>query len=157
MAVTDSDKLAARIESFMAAFGQAGLRITAQRIEIFRALARSVAHPDAETVFRWVRVRMPTISRDTVYRTLGLLERASAAWRVATVKGRTRYDANTQPHHHFICSRCGCVRDIPSRYLGRLRLPRNLPGLGSITWMHVQATGVCSHCKAGKPKKPARH
>ena len=48
----------------------AGVRVTHQRLEIFREVASSTAHPDAETVFRGVRDRLPTVSLDTVYRTL---------------------------------------------------------------------------------------
>jgi len=39
-------------------------------MEIFREVAQAGDHPDAEKVFQGVRERMPTVSLDTVYRTL---------------------------------------------------------------------------------------
>jgi Fur family transcriptional regulator, peroxide stress response regulator len=50
-----------------------GVRLTDQRLEIFREVAASLDHPDAEAVFRAVQPRVPTVSLDTVYRTLWLL------------------------------------------------------------------------------------
>jgi Fur family peroxide stress response transcriptional regulator len=63
-----------RVQRFLEECRRSGLRITHQRTEVFRELARSAAHPDAETLYLWVRRRVPTISRDTVYRTLVALE-----------------------------------------------------------------------------------
>ena len=48
----------------------AGLRLTHQRLEIFRVVAGDKTHPDVETVCEAVRVRVPTISLETVYRAL---------------------------------------------------------------------------------------
>ena len=52
----------------------AGIKATHQRQEIYVELAHTEEHPDAETVFRRVRLRIPTISFDTVYRNLRTLE-----------------------------------------------------------------------------------
>jgi len=67
-------ELAERLERFKAAARRAGIRLTHQRLEIFREVAATEEHPDAETVFRGIRKRVPTVSLDTVYRTLWLLE-----------------------------------------------------------------------------------
>ena len=65
------------VEARMAAFREAcllkRLRLTHQRIEVFRALASSEEHPDVESIHRVVRKRIPTISPDTIYRNLKLL------------------------------------------------------------------------------------
>ncbi|MDA8177928.1 MAG: transcriptional repressor, partial [Deltaproteobacteria bacterium] len=63
-----------RLERFQAACRRAGVKLTHQRLEIFREIAGSTKHPDAETVYRGVRARVPTVSLDTVYRTLWLLD-----------------------------------------------------------------------------------
>jgi Fur family peroxide stress response transcriptional regulator len=51
-----------------------GLKVTHQRMEVFRELASTEDHPDAETIYQSVSRRVPAISRDTVYRTLATLE-----------------------------------------------------------------------------------
>ena len=62
-----------RLESLSAAVKKAGIKLTAQRLEIFKELAGTDQHPDAEAVFKGVKKRMPTVSLDTVYRTLWML------------------------------------------------------------------------------------
>ena len=44
---------------------RAGMKVTHQRTEIFREVAGSDEHPDAETVYQRVRKRVTGISRDT--------------------------------------------------------------------------------------------
>ena len=41
-----------------------GLKLTHQRVEVFRELAGAEDHPDAETVYQDVSHRVPSISRD---------------------------------------------------------------------------------------------
>ena len=49
------------------------MKLTHQRMEIFREVARTADHPDAQTVYERVRKRVPAVSLDTVYRNLWLL------------------------------------------------------------------------------------
>ena len=95
------------IERRMARFEQvcrnAGIRLTHQRMEIFREVARTGDHPDAESVYQGVRDRMPTISLDTVYRTLWLLNDLGLITTLGPPRGGTRFDANLTAHHHFVC------------------------------------------------------
>ncbi len=72
------DEVARRVEQLSQGLREAGLRLTHQRLEIVRVIAADETHPDVETVYRAVRERVPTISLDTVYRTLATLtERGS--------------------------------------------------------------------------------
>ena len=122
-----------------------GLRMTHQRMEIFREVAQTDEHPDAETIFKRVRERMPTISHDTVYRTLASLEEMKLVCRVDPIGGRARYDANRNTHHHFICSQCGRIADV---YLNQeIPLPEGIENLGSAESLHLQIRGVCLNCK----------
>lgn len=60
---------------FKDVYRRAGLRLTPQRLEIFRELAESTDHPSVEELHRRLVVKFPTLSLDTVYRTLGTLAR----------------------------------------------------------------------------------
>lgn len=123
----------------------AGLRMTHQRMEIFREVARTDEHPDADTIFKRVRERLPTVSNDTIYRTLASLEEMGLVSRVDPVCGRARYDANCDVHHHFICTQCGCITDV---YLKQeLPLPEGIENLGHAESLHLQVRGVCHNCK----------
>ncbi|MDZ8118309.1 Fur family transcriptional regulator [Pontiella agarivorans] len=123
-----------------------GLRMTHQRMEIFREVAASGEHPDADTIFKRVRKRLPTISPDTVYRTLASLEETGLISRVNPVCGRARFDANTDEHHHYICTKCGKITDI---YLSTPpALPEGIENLGEVESLHLQVHGVCHNCKS---------
>lgn len=123
-----------------------GLKATHQRTEIFRELLTSEEHPDAEAVYQNVRQRVPAISRDTVYRTLATLEDHGLIRKVEALSGSTRFDANTERHHHFICTVCGAIKDFRSQALNDLPIPNSVKSLGTIESAQVQVRGVCSAC-----------
>jgi len=129
---------------------EAGVRLTHQRLEIFREVARADDHPDAETVYRRVRERMPTVSLDTVYRTLWLLNEHDLIRTLGPSRERTRFDANLHRHHHFVCVRCGATRDFTSRELDDLELPSSATALGRIETTRVEVRGVCRECAGEK-------
>jgi Fur family peroxide stress response transcriptional regulator len=135
-----------RISAFTRICRQSGIRATHQRREVFREVAGTDEHPDAETIYKRVRERMPTVSLDTVYRTLSLLEEKGLLKRLELFSGRTRFDANTQPHHHFICTECGLVRDFTSEEMDALAWPNEVGSWGDVRSVNVQLRGICSGC-----------
>src|SRR3990172_5326188 len=99
-----------RFEHLKAVAKEAGLKLTHQRLEIFRELEATEEHPDVAAVFRAVQERMPTVSVDTVYRTLWLLHDLGLVTTLGPQRDGVRFDANIDPHHHYVCVRCGLVR-----------------------------------------------
>ena len=141
-----------RLERFQEECRSAGMRLTHQRLEIFREVARTSDHPDAETVYKRVRKRMPTVSLDTVYRTLWLLDDQGFIKTLGPSRARTRFDANLTRHHHFVCVRCGFTRDFYSKELDDLKLPKSAKAFGQIETTLIEVRGVCQEC-TGKPTK----
>jgi Fur family peroxide stress response transcriptional regulator len=135
-----------RLARFKAAASGAGLKLTHQRLEIFREVASSLAHPDAETVFRAVRRRMPTVSLDTVYRTLATLSDLGLVTALSPRRDGVRFDANLDRHHHFVCVRCGLTRDFESAELNSLRVPAVAEGFGEVIAARVEVRGLCERC-----------
>jgi Fur family peroxide stress response transcriptional regulator len=125
-----------------------GAKLTHQRMEIFREVAQSEDHPDAETVFQGVRQRMPTVSMDTVYRTLWWLKDLGLITMLGPPRERARFDANLNRHHHFVCTRCGLARDFYSNELDRLELPDSVLSIGHAEKTQVEVKGLCHHCAA---------
>ena len=136
-----------RVSLFAQAAREAGLRLTHQRLEVAREIAGSDMHPNVETIYCGVRERVPTISLDTVYRTLGALERLGLINRVDVMAGPARYDAELEHHHHFICARCGLIRDLPSTSYEGLEVPEAASNLGEIESITVQLRGLCRECQ----------
>lgn len=55
----------------------------------------------------------PDVSATTVHRaTARLASRGDISTAPAETNGAMRYDANTTPHDHFLCSHCGLLRDV---------------------------------------------
>jgi Fur family peroxide stress response transcriptional regulator len=145
-------ELQRRMKQFAETCRLKGLKATHQRRELFQELAGSEEHPDAETVFQRVRRRVPAISRDTVYRTLSTLEDQGLIRRAEILVGPGRYDANTDRHHHFVCTVCGLVKDFYGEALDGLPIPDSVKSLGRIEFAQVQVRGVCSPCAARRAK-----
>jgi Fur family peroxide stress response transcriptional regulator len=124
----------------------AGVRLTHQRLEIFREVAQTGDHPDAGTVCNRVRERIPTVSLDTVYRTLWLLNDHGLITAFGSSRERTRFDANLCRHHHFVCVRCGLMRDFHSEELDDLELPSSARAFGRVKSALVEIRGVCREC-----------
>lgn len=141
-----------RVQAFVQTCRQRGMKITHQRMEIFHELAASTAHPDAEAVFQAVSKRVPSISRDTVYRTLSTLEAEGLVRKVQPLVESARYDANLDRHHHFTCTVCGLVSDFYSEALDNLPIPKSVEALGQIDSAQVEVRGICSACTRRKEK-----
>ena len=135
-----------RIKLFETVCRGEGIKLTHQRIEIFREVAQTGDHPDAEQVFQRVRDRIPTVSLDTVYRTLWLLKDLGLVVALGSSRERTRFDANLNSHHHFVCGQCGLTRDFYSNDLDNIKLPDLVGSFGKIEATHVEVRGVCREC-----------
>ena len=68
---------------------KAGLRMTNQRVSIATTLDESLDHPDADEIYRRAHEVDPTISIATVYRTLGIFEKAGLIQKVTVGDGRS--------------------------------------------------------------------
>lgn len=136
-----------RLSECAEACRRTGIKATHQRTEILRELAGTDEHPDAETIYTRVRERVPAISLDTVYRTLKLFEEKGVIARIGAARDRARFDANTARHHHFVCTRCGLMRDFYDDTLDRLRLSPDVPEVACVNSVHVELRGLCRACR----------
>jgi Fur family peroxide stress response transcriptional regulator len=137
-----------RLNALAEACRKAGARVTHQRREVLRAVVETDSHPDAHTVLNRVRERMPTISLDTVYRTLSFLEERDLVNRLHASGERARFDGNNRSHHHFICRACGRIVDFEDEALDATALPHQVAELGSPTSRQLQVFGICRECIA---------
>jgi Fur family peroxide stress response transcriptional regulator len=141
------EELQRRLDHFRDVCRRAGMKLTHQRMEIFREVARTADHPDAQTVYERVRERVPAMSLDTVYRNLWLLNDLGLVATLGPPRERARFDANVTPHHHFVCTRCGLAQDFYSREFDELRPPAEVDSMGSVEATHVELRGLCLRCK----------
>ena len=126
-------------------FRSRGLKVTPQRQCIFRLLHGDEAHPTAETVYQAALAEMPTMSLKTVYTTLSDLAEMGEISQLDVGTGASRFDPNTDTHHHLVCRVCGKVRDLTMGFDG-LELPRGEQRGFSIDSAEVVFRGVCDSC-----------
>jgi len=137
-----------RLEHFKQIAKEAGVKLTHQRLEIFKVVASSDEHPSAEAVHKAVQTDMPTVSLDTVYRTLWLLADLGLLTAVGPRYSAVRFDANVTDHHHYRCVRCGLLRDLESSEFNSLPIPDSVQRFGEVVSAHVEVRGVCARCAA---------
>ena len=118
-----------------------------KRDAIFQCLSQTDTHPSAETVHQMLQTEYPDISLATVYRNLALFKRQGLIQSIGTVSGIERFDANTAPHVHFICTDCDAVIDLPE-----MEVPQSLNqeaerwGGCTVSGCQLTFTGRCANC-----------
>lgn len=135
-----------KIKHFEKACRDAGLKITHQRLEIFRELAGSNDHPSVETIYKRLVKKLPTVSLDTVYRTLNTLEKQGMVSRVETAESQARFEAEMSPHHHIICNKCGNITDFQSSDLDESVILEKVQDWGEVNRMNITLYGLCRNC-----------
>lgn len=123
-----------------------GVRPLRHRVAIFHYLVEHPTHPTAEQIYADLKKRMNSISRTTVYNVLNLLCDAHLVSRIGIEKEQMRYDADTKPHVHFLCTSCTHVYDIPASRFPLIELPDGFVG----DQVQVFVTGTCPDCASAK-------
>lgn len=118
-------------------------KCTVQRLAVYECVAGNRCHPDVDSVWEKVRQKLPTVTRESVYRILNEFAGHDLIWRLDHVNS-ARYDSNTLPHGHFICENCGSIADFAlsedvSVFGG------SVPG--KIRHMEIRFTGLCNDCQ----------
>ena len=119
-----------------------------KRQAILDCLRSTNTHPSAEMLHAMLQAEHPDISLATVYRNLALFRSQGIVQVVGTVDGIDRFDANIDPHVHFVCDRCSAVID-----LHQIAVPQQLQSSveaatgGRMTNCHLSFTGVCQDCR----------
>ena len=125
-------------------------RNSKQKVAILRVVKGTTSHPTANWVYDQVRREIPNISLGTVYRNLKLLKQEGRILEIALSGALSRFDGNTQYHHHFICEQCGRVFDVESdEPMERAMIDRIAQGMGfRITQHRCELRGLCKDCQS---------
>ena len=135
-----------KLEHFEIACREAGLKLTPQRLEVFSRLASSSDHPTAETLFKRLQKIMPTLSLDTVYRTLTTFEKHGLISRVQTTESHARFEAEIEEHHHAICTQCQRITDFQWDICDKSEFPEQIAIWGQIRNKQITLRGICAEC-----------
>jgi Fur family transcriptional regulator, peroxide stress response regulator len=125
---------------------EAGIKLTHQRLEIFRELISCNDHPSAELIYKRLQQKLPTIAIDTVYRTLTTFGELGLVKKLHVMNERMLFDTNLDLHHHFICTLCKEVTDVYWPEFDDTTLPEILEKMGKVQSRHLEIHGVCNNC-----------
>ena len=118
-----------------------------KRNAILSYLQSTTDHPSAEMVYAGLKPEIPDLSLGTVYRNLSLFKQQGLVSSVATVKGVERFDGNTSPHVHFLCTECDAVIDLT-----QVQVPDSLRSIaescsgGQVEQCQLSFSGLCRDC-----------
>jgi Fur family peroxide stress response transcriptional regulator len=140
-----------------ARFRRHALRLTRQRAAIYTALAETTSHPTADDLYRTVKRQHPSISRNTVYYTLGVLQQASLVQEVNVGHEVARFDANVAVHHHLICLGCRRILDVMDEALNQIAVSDGQAKGFHILGHRIEFHGYCAGCQAMKHDAPQRN
>ncbi len=134
------------MESFILLCKKNNLKITPQRSLIYKELMASKNHPSAEILYKKVKRIFPTISLDTVYRTLLTFSKIGIA-DILTLPGEPkRFDGDKKRHYHFRCMKCNDIIDInDSSYV--IKIPESISRKFDILDSKIIFEGICDKCK----------
>lgn len=118
---------------------------------LFKALKR-LQHATNLELLAEVQKSYPEVSATTIHRVSARLkERGVIGCAPKTANGSERYDSNPRPHHHFLCSSCGRICDMPETAQAKAvitqleNLTKDCAVAGSLTMM-----GICKDCVSKK-------
>jgi Fur family peroxide stress response transcriptional regulator len=140
-------KLKEKMEAFQRKCREGGLKITPQRMAVYKVLIESKQHPSAEMVFRKVREVIPNISLDTVNRTLLTLAEIGAASVVEGTGDVKRFDGKLETHQHFKCIKCRRIFDFHYKPFDNISVPKNISRRFTVLKKTVYFEGICDLCR----------
>ena len=118
-----------------------------KRDAILACVRATTCHPTAEWVYQSLKPTIPDLSLGTVYRNLSMFKEEGLVISVGTVNGLERFDGNTAPHTHFICTRCNAVLDLMDINLDNAFLQNvHQRAGGNITDYRLSFYGLCPNC-----------
>ena len=124
-----------------------GYKLTPQRREIIRLLARDTSHPRARDIVKKVRRKLPRISVSTVYYTLDTLKKEGLIQELEYDNTDNRYDVNVSDHINLVCTKCRKITDFTCNVPSFAKAVEKETGFRSAR-MRFEYYGICRNCAA---------
>lgn len=134
-----------------------GMRVTPQRVHVWRVLVESGGHFTAEEIWERAGARLPGLELSTVYRTLEALGNAGLVSESRMPEGprvfeAKDFEARASSHPHLVCEGCGGISHPKSEDVGRwmAEIFTEASNGFEVRSIHVAARGLCGKCAAKK-------
>lgn len=128
-------------------FREKKLKLTPQRIAVYKYLQSTKQHPTAEIIYKALQPEYPTMSLATVYKALKTLVEVNLVQELNVGEGNFRYDGNTCPHSHIQCLNCGRVDDVEGVCFSELNDKVKDYTKYEVLTNQVYFYGICESCR----------
>ena len=128
-------------------FKEKKLKLTPQRIAVYKYLKSTIEHPSAEVIYKAIQPEYPTMSLATVYKALKTLIEVNLVQEINVGEGNFRYDGNMCSHPHIQCLTCGRVDDVSGVCFSNLNDKVKPFTDYKIMENRVYFYGICSKCR----------
>jgi Fur family transcriptional regulator, peroxide stress response regulator len=142
------------IRDFIARCRAHNLKMTPQRMAIYRGIVDSTEHPTVDGMFQTVKKEFPNISYDTVSRTMLTFAQIGIVDLVETYGGAKRFDPNVTDHHHLHCVSCGKILDFYNDHYNNLEIPDEIGQQFKVLSSRVVLKGICDNCSQPGDRSP---
>ena len=134
------------LKNFAATCKAHHLKVTPQRVAIYRELIGSTAHPTVDDMYQIIKNEFPNISYDTVSRTMLTFADVGIVDTVEVYGGAKRFDPNVDDHHHLHCVSCGKIIDFHNDQYKNLAIPNEVRQNFRVLSSRVVLKGICEQC-----------
>lgn len=135
------------MDNITSIFREKKLKLTPQRIAVYKYLRSTKEHPSAEIIYKSLQPSYPTMSLATVYKALKTLVEVNLVQEINVGEGNFRYDGNVEPHPHVQCLTCGRVDDIEGISFFDLNTRIKDQTNYEILSHQLYFYGICPNCK----------
>jgi len=135
-----------KVHEFVDRCRASGRKVTSQRLAVYKELVRSIDHPSAEMLHRKIKRTSPSISLDTVNRTLLTLSEMGEASILEGSGDPKRFDAGMEKHQHFRCIKCKRIIDIHHKPFDEIKVPAGIRKQFTVLRKTLYLEGICDRC-----------
>ncbi|MFV0393275.1 MAG: Fur family transcriptional regulator [Coprobacillaceae bacterium] len=123
-------------------------RYSKQRELIYNNLKSRRDHPTAEDIYASLKQENPALSLGTVYRNLNFLTEAKLVRKLQVGEQTIHFDADLQPHYHFICQKCNNIHDIDAHDIQSVISDEIRKHTSHIVLdTNITLSGICVECQ----------
>nr|WP_104083043.1 Fur family transcriptional regulator [Cryobacterium sp. Y11] len=145
--MTDSSQRVADAGLLADSIRLAGLKVTAPRLAVLRALSDS-PHSNADALFGAVHSELPGTSLQAVYGVLAAFATAGLVRKIEPAGSPALFERRVDDnHHHIVCTRCSVVHDVECA-VGHAPCLTPADALGfDVRAAEVIYWGLCAQCQ----------
>ncbi len=135
------------MENITAIFKEKKLKLTPQRLAVYKYLMSTKEHPSAEVIYKAIQKDFPTMSLATVYKALKTLVEVGLVQELNVGEGNFRYDGNIHSHPHIQCINCERVDDLMNISLDHLNSEVENNSSYKVLSNQTYFYGLCKDCQ----------